>query len=334
MKRALLVGINDYSWAQLAGCANDAIELGTALSRNHDGSANFVCKVMIADQKNKHQAAQKRFTDRFENKKRITQSTLKKSVSDLFKGECDIALFFFAGHGYEDNLGGKLVTSDAVKWDEGFSVSDILLLANQATHIREVFLILDCCYSGHIGNVPAINVNQALLRPGISILTASQAGEVSKEKDGQGMFTSILVEGLKGGAADVTGKVTAASLYNYADNAFGAFEQRPVYKSHVSWLRPLRTAEPRVPHKEIRMIPEFFKAKNSKYKLNKSFEPTAKPHNEENEKQFGILQRYRAAGLVEPTKEEHLYWEAMKNGSCKLTMLGKLYWQMVKNNRI
>lgn len=335
MKRALFVGINDYHWpgGQLNGCANDAISLATVLSKNYDESSNFVCKVLVADQKKDHQEARDRFQD-FENREKITQSALKRSISELFTGECDIALFYFSGHGQADNLGGKLVTSDALKWDEGVSVSDILLLANQATTIKETFIILDCCYSGHMGNVPAIDVNQAMLRQGMSILTASRAQEVSREQDGLGVFTSVLIEGLNGGAADVTGKVTAASLYNYADGALGGFEQRPVYKAHVTWLRHLRIAQPMVPIKELQMIPKFFKTDESEYPLDASYEPTAEPRNSENEAKFAILQRYRAASLIEPVNGEHLYFEAMNNGGCKLTMTGKLYWRKVKNNRI
>lgn len=336
VNRALFVGINDYEWAgaQLKGCANDAISLANVFRRNYDGSPNFVCKVMVSDKNNEHKESQDRFSDRFKNI-RVKRATLKKEVEELFKGDCDVALFFFAGHGHEDNLGGSLVTCDAVKYDEGVSVSDVLHLANSAMHIREIFIILDCCHSGHMGNIPAID--KAVLRQGISILTASMSHEVARERHGQGVFTGILIEGLNGGAADVTGKVTAASLYNYADNTLGAFDQRPVYKSHVTSLRKLRNAKPKVPDQLIQMIPVFFDNIDYKYPLDRSYEPEVEPHNAENEKKFAILQKYRAAGLVKPSNGEHLYFEAVKKdqkGSCELTKLGQFYWQMVKHDKI
>ena len=41
MRRALLVGINDYPSAPLAGCVDDAKAMQRLLHRNHDGRVNF-----------------------------------------------------------------------------------------------------------------------------------------------------------------------------------------------------------------------------------------------------------------------------------------------------
>jgi uncharacterized caspase-like protein len=40
----------------------------------------------------------------------VIRSSLKQAVDDLFRREADVALFFFAGHGTVNNLGGYLVT--------------------------------------------------------------------------------------------------------------------------------------------------------------------------------------------------------------------------------
>jgi hypothetical protein len=41
MRRALIVGINDYPHAPLYGCVNDAATITQALSRNYDGLCQF-----------------------------------------------------------------------------------------------------------------------------------------------------------------------------------------------------------------------------------------------------------------------------------------------------
>ena len=41
MKKALIVGINDYPSSPLNGCVNDANSMGTILESNGDGSPNF-----------------------------------------------------------------------------------------------------------------------------------------------------------------------------------------------------------------------------------------------------------------------------------------------------
>jgi hypothetical protein len=65
-----------------------------------------------------------------------------------------------------------------------------------------------------------------------------------------------------------------------------------------------------------------------------SYEPTALPRDAEHEATFAILQKCRAAKLVEPVGEEHMYYAAMNSKSCRLTPLGKLYWSMAKQGRI
>ncbi|MFY0602166.1 MAG: caspase family protein [Cyclobacteriaceae bacterium] len=332
MRKALLLGINDYQWGPLNGCANDAIELGKVLTLNYDESSNFACKIIVHDKSNKHEEAANQFQN-FENKQ-IKKSTLRKEVEELFGGECDMALFFFSGHGHEDSLGGSLVTSNATRYDEGVSVSEVLTLANAATHIPEIFLVLDCCHAGHLGNIPVVDGNKAILRKGISILTASMASEVAREQNGQGLFTKVLIEGLNGGAADVAGRVTSASLYNFVDKALGAFDQRPVYKSHITSLKSIRTATPKLTETELRKIPVFFPNTEYLHQLDKAYEPKEEPRDEKKEAVFAILQKFTSASLVRPSTKEHMYFEAVEGGSCQLTPLGKLYWKMVKNNRI
>src|SRR5207237_9378909 len=105
---------------------------------------------------------------------KITRSALRLALAKLFSDhdEADVALFYFSGHGTENNLGGFIVTPDASQYDEGVSLVDVLALANKSK-VRECVIILDSCHSGHLGAVPALANEQAHLREGVSVLTAS-----------------------------------------------------------------------------------------------------------------------------------------------------------------
>jgi len=50
VRRALLVGIDDYPFGPLSGCVNDAHAMQEVLERNEDGSPNFACQVLTSDQ--------------------------------------------------------------------------------------------------------------------------------------------------------------------------------------------------------------------------------------------------------------------------------------------
>lgn len=41
MRKALVVGVDDYEQCPLYGCCNDADDIANILSRNEDGSPNF-----------------------------------------------------------------------------------------------------------------------------------------------------------------------------------------------------------------------------------------------------------------------------------------------------
>jgi hypothetical protein len=72
--------------------------------------------------------------------------------------------------------------------------------------------------------VPAANSTQAALRGGLSILTASRSSRSSLELGERGLFTELVCSALDGGAADILGNVTVASIYAYVDQAFGAWD--------------------------------------------------------------------------------------------------------------
>ena len=200
-------------------------------------------------------------------------------------------------------------------------------------HIREIFIVIDCCHSGYTGRswiAPEIDI----LPKGVSILTASSPSQPATEKAGAGVFTSLVCDALEGGAADVLGNVTAARVYAYLDQTLGAWDQRPHFKANLSKLETLRRCEPAVALETLREIVTIFPKPDFVLPLSPEHEPSEEPHDKQKEAIFATLQKYRAARLLVPIDEEHLYYAAMNTKACRLTPLGQFYWNLVKLNKI
>lgn len=321
MKKALVVGINDYPSSPLRGCINDASSIATILEANGNGDPNFEVRL---------------------ERNVSSKSKLKAMIVELFSGSSDVVLFYFSGHGFLNEIGGYLVTPDYSKYDEGISMDEILVIANQSK-AKDKIIILDCCHSGAMGN-PTINGGVSNLGEGISILTASRDDEPAKEINGHGVFTNLLISALQGGAADLRGHISPGGVYAYIDQALGAWEQRPVFKTNVSRFTSIRTITPQVPLEVLRKIIDYFPNASDEFRLDPSFEdtnsrsvkhevkePYAKP---ENVSIFKNLQKYQSIGLVVPIDSPYMYFAAMESKACKLTALGLHYWRLVKDKRI
>jgi hypothetical protein len=315
LRIALVVGINHYQDSMLKGCINDAQEINKVLSINDDLSPNFSTKLLVSSDEP------------------ITRSVLRENIDHLFSCDAEIAVLYFAGHGTINNLGGYLVTQDAKRYDEGVSMVDVLTMANQSRS-REVVIILDCCHSGALGALPAIANDKAHLREGVSVLCASRPYEYALERGGYGLFSALVCEALYGGASNLLGIVTVADVYAFVDRNLKPWDQRPLFKCHVSTLAPLRKCDPTIDLSVLRLLPNYFQSPDYEFPLNPSYEPSSDYRDPENEEIFGVLKAYRAAGLLVPIDEVHMYFAAMHSKSCKLTKLGKYYWHLAKARRI
>ncbi len=315
MKKALIVGIDNYQSSPLNGCVNDANAIANTLETNGDGSPNFSVRLTTSPN-----------TD-------VTRSSLREAIENLFSGESDMALLYFSGHGFIKSTGGYLVTKDASQYDEGVSMDEVLNIANQSNAKNKV-IILDCCYSGALGSPSVTNNNLAQLSEGLSVLTASRDSESAMEVNGLGVFTSLVVDALKGGAADLRGNITPGSLYAYVDEALGAWDQRPIFKTNVSNFASLRNVPPKVPFETMRKITIYFNAPEAEHKLDPSYEYTEKSAIEEKVKIFKDLQKFQSVGLVIPVDEEFMYFAALNSKSCRLTALGYQYWRLVNEKKL
>lgn len=322
MRKALVVGINSYPQNPLSGCVNDANDISKLLERHENRDKNFSVKKMT-DIK--------------------TKGELKSLIIDCFSGNDDIALFYFSGHGYIDSIGGYLVTPDYSKYDWGVSMQEILTIANDS-NCKNRIVILDCCHSGFLGSINTSGQSTSTISEGVTILTASLPAESAMEKNGHGVFTSLLIDALSGGASDITGHITPGGIYSYIDKSLGPWEQRPVFKTNITRFLPLRDVKPQVSMDIIRKLTSYFSDVNSNFKLDPSFEPTNSPivehkiveplADDENIKIFYDLQKMEGVGLIVPCEEEHMYFAAMNSKACKLTSVGKHYWRLVKQEII
>ena len=259
---------------------------------------------------------------------------MRQQISDLFaKSDCDVALLYFSGHGTETDLGGYLVTPDAIRYDEGVNLTEVLTMANNSP-ARERVIILDSCMSGAFGQVPATGSNAANLPEGVSILTASRGDQVSVEVAGGGLFTSLVVDALEGGAADILGHVTAPGIYAYLEAALGAWDQRPLFKSHVSKLVPIRKCHPAVDPAILRELPALFPLPAEDLPLSPAYEKTSKVGKDPEVTIFEKLQALNRVHLVVPVGTTHMYGAAMESRMCRLTASGRYYWRLANNHRI
>lgn len=325
MRRALVVGLDYYQHIpSLNGCTNDAHSVNAMLERNADSSVNFGCK-LITSLGPEHV---------------ITRADLIESVRELFAGDGEVAMFYFAGHGSIEATGGYLCASDCRRGDDGLALAEVLHLANESRILNRV-VVLDSCYSGIAGNHPA-HQTTAELADGLTILTASTEEQYASESNGSGAFTNLFVDALNGAAANLVGDVTPGSAYAHVDQSLGPWSQRPVFKTNVKSFVSLRKTKPPIDLAELRRISEFFPEAGYEYQLDPSYEPERSesddpgipPPDLKKNVVFSILQKYNRVNLLVPTEAPHMWHAAMQYKSVRLTVLGEHFRRLAEQGML
>lgn len=322
MRKALLIGINEYVGHELDCCLNDVQAMKDVLETNCDGTKNFHVRELLDTN--------------------ATRSNIRRGIKDLFSGDGEVALLYFSGHGFDDENDGVILSYDFEEDDLGIKMSEILEEANKSSFAYKV-IILDCCHSGYLGNHGIIG-DTSHLGNGIIIMTASKKNEYSMEVNGHGVFTNLLLEAIKGGATDILGNITPGSIYSYIDQALGPWSQRPLFKANIASFVSLKRCEPKIDIDELKDCMKLFKNVNSIYPLNPSYEKTNMPGSEHRNCEpyavdnnviiFTKLQKCNRNGLIIPYDSSDMYFAAMDSKGCKLTPLGQHYWNMVKEGII
>jgi hypothetical protein len=327
MRKALIVGIDHYTHIKaLSGCVNDAHAVKAILERHADGTVNFVTPRMLTGTGSADI---------------VERSELKDAVRELFAGDADIALLYFAGHGYLEDTGGFLCAGDCKTGDDGFSLAELMTLASKS-NARNKVIILDSCHGGIAGDRPMAQ-GIAEISEGMTILTASTAEQYAMEVPGggAGVFTNLFVDALSGAAANLVGDVTPGSVYAHIDQSLGPWAQRPVFKTNVKSFVSLRKATPPIPLADLQAVAIHFPDAGYNFKLDPAYEPERSeeqrndpnipPPDPEKTAVFAVLQKYVKVNLVRPVGAPHMWHAAMQSKSCELTVLGEHYRKLVAN---
>jgi hypothetical protein len=117
------------------------------------------------------------------------------------QGADDTLLFYFAGHGNQEQDGLMLYT-----WDADYLAAD--LLGDLGADPRPTAIVLDCCEAGSIAQSkdafyrrmnrpPPPDLTAQTIR-NVQILGGARADETAREARGQGFFTAALLRALQG----------------------------------------------------------------------------------------------------------------------------------------
>jgi hypothetical protein len=330
MRKALIVGIDHYDHiGSLSGCVNDAHSVKSVLERHADGTINFATPKLLTGTSTKD---------------RVDKGPLKDAVRELFAGDSEIALFYFAGHGHIEDTGGFLCGTECKTGDDGFSLAELMTLAG-SSFAKNRIIILDSCHSGLAGDPPAQRT-VAEVKEGTTILTASTAEQYAKEipGGGAGVFTSLFVDALEGAAANLVGDVTPGGVYAHIDQSLGPWSQRPMFKTNVKTFVSLRKTVAPISLTDLRALATHFPRPDYHVPLDPAYEPERSedqkadpdipPPDPQKNAVFAVLQQYAKVNLVRPVGAPHMWHAAMNRKSCELTVLGQHYRRLVADQLI
>jgi hypothetical protein len=232
---ALVVGINDYRdhkrFCPLPGCAEEANKFGALLEKNENGSKNFGSQNVeyLLNEKGR-------------------KNDIVNAIKKLLLKKAELVVFYFSGHGADTDRGGVLITSDCRPGEEGVIMNDLIRWASLSP-ARSVLLVLDCCFSGQVGNLDLVSLTGkriAQLPEKVAILTASEHDKVAGMHKSRSLFTSAINAGLEGAAANAKGEITLPLLYEFVARDFEQRKQRPQLKSYINHSARLRQVLPSI----------------------------------------------------------------------------------------
>lgn len=221
---AIVIGVDQYADTQittLGGASNDARALANALVQ-YAGFPGEQVTLLASDQPAERQP---------------TRGNILRRLSNLAAviPRDGLLLLSFAGHGIERGGQAFLLPSDSQVSNDVDLLEQTAINVSQVKDrikkigVTQVLLILDACRNDPVGRANADNPLTAAYTRGFNFdlrnrevqafatLYATEVGQRAyeyKEKR-QGYFTWILVEALRGAAANAKGEVTLASLVKY-----------------------------------------------------------------------------------------------------------------------
>jgi hypothetical protein len=221
---ALIIGVDQYADTQittLGGASNDAKTLANALIQ-YAGFPNEQVTLLASDQPAERQPTRGNILRRLSNMAAVIPPD-------------GLLLISFAGHGIERGGQAFLLPSDSQVSNDVDLLEQTAINVTQIKDrvrkigVKQVLMILDACRNDPVGRANADNPLTSAYTRGFNFdlrnrevqafatLYATEVGHRAyeyKEKK-QGYFTWVLVEALRGGAANEKGEVTLASLVKY-----------------------------------------------------------------------------------------------------------------------
>ena len=221
---ALIIGVDQYADTQittLGGASNDAKTLAHAITQ-YAGFPSEQVTLLASDQPAERQPTRGNILRRLSNLAAVIPAD-------------GLLLISFAGHGIERGGQAFLLPSDSQVSNDVDLLEQTAINVSQIKDrvkkigVKQVLMILDACRNDPVGRANADNPLTAAYSRGFNFdvrnrevqafatLYATEVGYRAyeyKEKK-QGYFTFVLVEGLKGGAANEKGEVTLTGLVKY-----------------------------------------------------------------------------------------------------------------------
>jgi len=241
-RRALLVGINHYYLDDTIGnlqyCVNDVVELDEILSNKLRG--DFSTQLLHSE------------ID--DIKQRPTRSNIMALTSLLANNSesNDSILFYFAGHGFEQDGVNYLLPADArenVLSETAISLRWVKETLSRSL-ARKKFMIMDACHAGAaIGRSQSVHMTRSFHEEmfseaeGFAVLSSCKMGQLSHDypETNHGAFSYYLLEGLRG-LADRDGDqiITVPDANKYVSQKLREWslsrgvQQNPTFEYRVS----------------------------------------------------------------------------------------------------
>jgi Caspase domain len=320
------IGISQYeskshSLRDLGGAILDAASIAEVLEKNHDGLPNFSVVRLLDDGVP------------------INAQRVVRAVDTLLSRPTDVAVLYFSGHAVVNRHRTYLITNEYEGEIPGPGCVDLAVVVDlvNRSSIPNVVVLLDCCHAEAMFDDDQGTLyggrTLSLLREGVIVIAGAARNEAAIQIGERSLFTRLLIDGLKGGAADMFGEVSVTSLYSYVDGWLNEFDQRPTLKANVGRLLRLRVAEPKVDVALVRRIKDHFSAPDEPYQLTRKHEPSEPGHDPALVKIFQDLKDLRDVGLVKPDVLD-MYTAAMEHKQCRLTREGRHMWARLQKGKL
>lgn len=159
------------------------------------------------------------YYDQDATRKNITKG-LRQLMDEVRQG--DVVMFFFSGHGVQDGSETYFMTIDASSEspdEEALSFSSLMNSMRKLTERQiKVVTFMDACHAGAMAGAKgaAPKLTELSIDHAIEFYSCTKGEESAEdEKLGNGVFTSALISGINGAAANSEGYITVNTLRTY-----------------------------------------------------------------------------------------------------------------------